>query len=71
MRRLVHAFGFGLLGAAWTTSVFASLLYEVTPTDPAVFIVVALLLTVVGLAASSLPAYSATRVDPMNVIRHE
>ncbi|HSS52406.1 MAG TPA: ABC transporter permease, partial [Thermoanaerobaculia bacterium] len=61
----------GLLGAAWTTSVFASLLYEVTPTDPAVFIVVALLLTVVGLAASSLPAYSATRVDPMNVIRHE
>ncbi len=61
----------GLLGAAWTTSVFASLLYEVTPTDPAVFIVVALVLTVVGLAASSLPAYSATRVDPMNVIRHE
>jgi predicted permease len=61
----------GLLGAAWTTSVFASLLYDVTPTDPAVFIVVALLLTVVGLAASSLPAYSATRVDPMNVIRHE
>lgn len=61
----------GLVGAAWTTSVFASLLYDVTPTDPAVFIVVALLLTVVGIAASSLPAYSATRVDPMNVIRHE
>lgn len=61
----------GLVGAAWTTSVFANLLYEVTPTDPAVFIVVALLLTVVGLAASSLPAYSATRVDPMDVIRHE
>jgi ABC-type antimicrobial peptide transport system permease subunit len=61
----------GLVAAAWTTSVFASLLYEVTPTDPAVFILVALLLTVVGLAASSLPAYYATRVDPMNVIRHE
>lgn len=61
----------GLVGAAWTTSVFASLLFEVTPTDPAVFTVVALLLTLVGLAASSLPAYSATRVDPMNVIRHE
>jgi predicted permease len=61
----------GLVGAAWTTSVFASLLYEVTPTDPAVFILVALLLTLVGLAASSLPAYSATRVDPMDVIRHE
>jgi ABC-type antimicrobial peptide transport system permease subunit len=61
----------GLVGAAWTTSVFSDLLYDVTPTDPAVFIVVALLLALVGLAASSLPAYSATRVDPMNVIRHE
>jgi putative ABC transport system permease protein len=61
----------GLVAAAWTTSVFASFLYEVTPTDPAVFILVAVLLTGVGLAASSLPAYYATRVDPMNVIRHE
>ena len=42
-----------------------------TPTDPIVFIAVTLVLTLVGLAASSLPAYSATRVDPMNVIRHE
>jgi len=61
----------GLMGAAWATSVFSSLLFGVTPTDPAVFISVAVLLALVGLAASSLPAYSATRVDPMAVIRHE
>ena len=61
----------GLVGAAWATSVFSSLLFGVTPTDPAVFISVAVLLTLVGLVASSLPAYSATRVDPMAVIRHE
>jgi predicted permease len=61
----------GVGTALWTTSVFASLLFGVEPTDPAVFFLVSLLLAAVGLAASSLPAYSATRVDPMAVIRHE
>jgi len=61
----------GLLAASWATSVFSSFLYGVTPTDPGVFISVAFLLVVVGLAASSLPAYSATRIDPMAIIRHE
>ncbi len=61
----------GLTAAIWTTSVFSSLLFGVTPTDPAVFLSVAFLLTLVGLAASSLPAYSATRIDPMAIIRHE
>lgn len=61
----------GLTAAIWTTSVFSSLLFGVTPTDPAVFVSMALLLSLVGLAASSLPAYSATRIDPMAIIRHE
>lgn len=61
----------GLFAAAWTTSIFEKLLFGVAPTDPGVFVSVALLLALVGLAASSLPAYSATRVDPMAIIRHE
>jgi putative ABC transport system permease protein len=61
----------GLVAASWTTSVFADFLFGVAPTDPEVFVSVAVILTLVGLAASSLPAYSATRVDPMAVIRHE
>jgi predicted permease len=61
----------GLVAASWATSVFSSFLFGVTPTDPAVFLVVAFLLTLVSLAASSLPAYSATRIDPMAIIRHE
>ena len=61
----------GLIAASWATSVLSGLLFGVTPTDPAVFVSVALLLTMVGLAASSLPAYRATRVDPMSIIRHE
>jgi predicted permease len=61
----------GLVAASWTTSIFSGLLFQVTPTDPAVFASVTLLLIVVGLAASSLPAYRATRVDPMAILRHE
>lgn len=61
----------GLVAASWATSIFSSLLVGVEPTDPGVFVSVAVFLALVGLAASSLPAYSATRVDPMAVIRHE
>jgi predicted permease len=61
----------GIVAAVWATSLFSNLLFGVTPTDPAVFVAVALLLGLVGLAASSVPAYRATRVDPMSIIRHE
>jgi putative ABC transport system permease protein len=61
----------GLALATWTTSLFSNQLFGVTPTDPMVFLGVTLLLALVGVAASSLPAWSATRVDPMAVIRHE
>jgi predicted permease len=61
----------GLVAASWATSIFSGLLFQVTPTDPEVFVAVTLLLIGVGLAASSVPAYRATRVDPMAIIRHE
>lgn len=61
----------GILVASWTTSIFSGQLFGVTPTDPGVFLSVVLLLGLVGLAASSLPAYWATRVDPIAIIRHE
>ncbi|HEV2845797.1 MAG TPA: FtsX-like permease family protein, partial [Thermoanaerobaculia bacterium] len=63
--------GLGIFAAIWTTSVLSGLLFGVTPTDPGVFVTVGVLLTLVGLLASSLPAWRATRVDPMAIIRHE
>jgi putative ABC transport system permease protein len=46
-------------------------LYEVKPTDPVTFIVVALLLSAVALLACFIPAIRATRVDPMVTLRSE
>jgi putative ABC transport system permease protein len=49
----------------------ASLVFGVPPTDPLTFAVVALLLVVVGLAANTLPAYRATRIEPVRTLRVE
>ena len=49
----------------------ASLIYGVRATDAATLASVSLLLIVVGLAASVLPAYRAARVDPLRSLRDE
>lgn len=61
----------GLAGALLLTRVLESLLYQITPTDPLTFVLVSTLLAAVALLACYLPASRATRVDPMNALRHE
>jgi putative ABC transport system permease protein len=51
--------------------VMARVLYGVTPTDPATFISVFVLLAGASLLASYLPARRAARTDPMVVLRTE
>jgi len=55
----------GLVFAAFSASVMASLLYGVRPHDPAVFLIVPLVLFAIAVLASYLPALRATKVDPL------
>jgi putative ABC transport system permease protein len=61
----------GLAGALALGRVLANLIYGVKPTDPITFGAVSVLLAGVGLFASIIPAYRATRVEPMKTLRDE
>jgi ABC-type antimicrobial peptide transport system permease subunit len=61
----------GLAGSVGATRLIRRQLFEVSPTDPAVFIAVTALLSLATLVASYVPSRRATRVEPMMVLRAE
>jgi putative ABC transport system permease protein len=70
--RLIAAGGVLGIGAALATAqVLKSLLFNVGPRDPATFAGVALLLALVALAATLVPARAAMKVEPVVALRYE
>jgi putative ABC transport system permease protein len=63
--------GLGLAGALALTRVMRDLLFNMSATDPATFVGVALLMVAVAFIASYIPARRATKVDPLQSLRRE
>jgi len=61
----------GAAGALALGRVMSGLIYAVKPTDPLTFLAVAVLLSMIALLASIIPAYRAMKVDPMAALRYE
>jgi predicted permease len=71
MRLVLAGVGIGLVAALALSRVLRSMLFNVSATDPLTFVLISLLLMVVTLLATWLPARRAARVDPVVVLREE
>jgi predicted permease len=63
--------GAGVIGALSLTRMIASLLYDVSPYDPATFAAVAAALAGTAMIAGGVPAWRASRIDPVRALRQE
>jgi predicted permease len=70
-RLVVVGAALGLVGTVWVMKALENLLFGITPWDPLTFAVVAAVLAIVAVAACWLPAWRATRTDPVTALRAE
>jgi putative ABC transport system permease protein len=71
MKPILIGVAIGLAAALALSRLIASLIFGVRPNDPLTFSVVALTLISVGILANILPAYRATRIEPVHTLREE
>src|SRR5262249_50723374 len=68
---LIIGIAAGIAGAIAISRIITSLLYGVGPTDPVTYAIVSIVLMIVAITASYIPARRAIKVDPMVALRYE
>jgi ABC-type antimicrobial peptide transport system permease subunit len=71
LRPVLFGIALGLAAAFFLSRILKSTLFQVTTTDPPSFLLAAVLLTLVAVAACLIPARRATKVDPMIALREQ
>ena len=75
LRQGIRLAGFGIaigfIAAVIVTQAIVAMLFQITPLDPLTHIGVVLLLTLVTIVASAVPAWRASRIDPSTTLRAE
>jgi predicted permease len=71
MRQVLIGLAVGTVFALLVSRLLASILFEVSPRDPAVFATITTVLMIAAALACTLPALKATRVDPLDALRSE
>jgi putative ABC transport system permease protein len=63
--------GTGLVISAALTRLLSGMLYDIRPSDPVTFVAMTGVLLLVSLLATSIPAYRATQLDPIETLREQ
>ena len=71
LTHIVLGIGIGLVGALILTRFLVSLLFSTAATDVTTFLIIPLILGAVALLACFIPAYRASRIDPLVAMRNE
>jgi len=71
LKPILAGVALGLAAALALGRVVSSLIFGVRATDPLTFAAVALLLLLVGILATIIPAYRATGIEPVRILREE
>jgi predicted permease len=71
MKMALAGIGIGVCGALALTRLLESLLFDVPPNDPATFGAVVSILAITALIAGAIPAWRASRIDPVAALRQE
>jgi ABC-type antimicrobial peptide transport system permease subunit len=71
IRLALAGIAIGAAAALALTRLVANLLFNLPANDPVTFVSVALILAVTAVAAAGVPAYQASRIDPVTALRQE